>query len=147
MSTILNKTGKIIKQKTEIISHNPFVKSGMDFFGDIALLTLFALRFFKEVFPDFIGPSKIQMLSKAGAIKPPFWTTLFMSGGRKDKISKGDIAGLFFKQGNLSKDQLGVIELKQDCAFVAVPSSIADTLVDQLNNVRLKKKKVRVFVV
>ncbi len=87
------------------------------------------------------------MLSKAGEIKPPFWTTLFISGGRKDKISKGDIAGVFFKQGNISKDQLGVIELKQDCAFVAVPVSIADDLVAKLNNVRLKKKKVRVFLV
>ena len=72
--------------------------------------------------------------------------TLFISGGRKDKISKGDIAGLFFKQGKLSKDQLGTIELKQDCAFVAVPKSISEALVDSLNNSRLKKKKVRVII-
>ena len=109
--------------------------------------TAYLIKGDKEVFPDFIGPSKIQTLSKAGDIKPPYWTTLFISGGRKDKISKGDIAGLFFKQGQLNKDQLGVIELKQDCAFVAVPLTIAPALVDQLNNVRLKKKKVRVFLV
>jgi hypothetical protein len=109
--------------------------------------TAYLIKGNNEVFPDFIGPSKIQTLSKAGDIKPPYWTTLFISGGRKDKISKGDIAGLFFKQGQLNKDQLGVIELKQDCAFVAVPLTIAPALVDQLNNVRLKKKKVRVFLV
>ena len=39
---------------------------------------------------------------------------------------------------------MGVIELKQDCAFVAVPKSIADALVVKLNNAKLKKKKVRV---
>ena len=70
--------------------------------------------------------------------------TLFISGGRKDKISKGDIAGLFIKQGRLDKTELGVIELKQDCAFVAVPTSKSNQLIKQLNNSRLKKKKVRI---
>ena len=109
--------------------------------------TAYLIKGEKEVLPEFIEKSKIQMLNKSGEIKPPFWTTLFISGGRKDKISKGDIAGLFFKQGKITKDQLGIIELKQDCAFVAVPVSIADDLVQKLNNVRLKKKKVRVYAV
>lgn len=72
------------------------------------------------------------------------WETLFISGGRKDKISKGDIAGLFFRQGNLKKDELGLIELKQDCAFVAVAASRTKFLIKELNNLRLKNKKVRV---
>lgn len=106
--------------------------------------TAYLIQGAKEVFPEFIEKSKIQILSKENSIKDPFWTTLFISGGRKDKISKGDIAGLFFKQGKITKDQLGIIELKQDCAFVAVPQSIANELVEGLNNTRLKKKKVRV---
>ncbi|MCL4152008.1 UNVERIFIED_CONTAM: hypothetical protein GTU68_011600 [Idotea baltica] len=97
-----------------------------------------------EKFPDFIGKAPLEKLTNTGERKAPFWTTLFISGGRKDKISKGDIAGLFFKQGAINKDQLGIIELKPDCAFVAVPETIADALVDKLNNSRLKKKKVRV---
>ncbi|QCX38951.1 DEAD/DEAH box helicase [Aureibaculum algae] len=98
-----------------------------------------------EVFPDFVGKAPIEKLTNTGERKAQFWTTLFISGGRKDKISKGDIAGLFFKQGEINKDQLGIIELKPDCAFVAVPASIATQLCDKLNNTRLKKKKVRVF--
>ena len=72
------------------------------------------------------------------------YKTLYISGGRKDKISKGDIAGLFFKQGNLEKDELGVIELKQDCAFVAVPYEKAFELINTLNNSKIKKRKVRI---
>ena len=75
------------------------------------------------------------------------WTTLIVSGGRKDKISKGDIAGLFFKQGGLEKDQLGNIELKQDCAFVAVQTSSVNQLIQKIDNVRLKTKKVRIRIV
>lgn len=106
----------------------------------------YVLQYENRNLPDFIKNSEVANISKKALRKPQFWETLFISGGRKDKISKGDIAGLFFKQGNITKDQLGVIELKQDCTFVAVPLSIADTLVEKLNNTRLKKKKVRVTV-
>ncbi|WP_109853166.1 DEAD/DEAH box helicase [Aquimarina sp. AU58] len=106
--------------------------------------TAYVLKWEKENLPDFIENSEIETITKHSIRKPQYWQTLFISGGRKDKISKGDIAGLFFKQGKINKDQLGVIELKQDCTFVAVPVSIADELVAALNNSRLKKKKIRV---
>ena len=106
--------------------------------------TAYVLKWKEERLPEFIGTPPIEDISKQSLRKPVFWETLFISGGRKDKISKGDIAGMFFKLGKLTKDQLGIIELKQDCAFVAVPVTIADLLVENLNNTRLKKKKVRV---
>ncbi|MDB4655435.1 DEAD/DEAH box helicase [Flavobacteriales bacterium] len=106
--------------------------------------TAYVLKWDKETLPVFIrGAEPITLTpNKQGLVKE--WETLYISGGRKDKISKGDIAGLFFKQGSLNKDELGIIELKQDCAFVAVPYKKANTLVKQLNNSRLKKKKVRI---
>ena len=69
---------------------------------------------------------------------------LYVSGGRKDKISKGDLAGLFFKQGGLARNELGVIELLSDCTFVAVPRKKAEALVALLNNSKVKKRKVRI---
>ncbi|MBW2960750.1 DEAD/DEAH box helicase [Mesonia aestuariivivens] len=108
--------------------------------------TAYILQGKDELLPEFIKGTKTISIAKKAVSKPQYWETLFISGGRKDKISKGDIAGLFFKQGGLDKDQLGVIELKQDCTFVAVPLSIADSLVEKLNNSRLKKKKVRISV-
>ena len=108
--------------------------------------TAYVLKWEKELLPEFIKNVKGINISKKATFKPQFWSTIFISGGRKDKISKGDIAGLFFKKGSLNKDQLGTIELKQDCAFVAIPMSIANELVKKLNNSRLKKKKVRVTV-
>lgn len=109
--------------------------------------TAYILKWEEENLPDFIKNVPVAKISKTGTRKPPYWTTLFISGGRKDKISKGDIAGLFFKQGKISKDQLGVIELKQDCTFVSVPADIAPRLVEELSNTRLKKKKVRISII
>jgi superfamily II DNA/RNA helicase len=108
--------------------------------------TAYILKWQDEKLPDFIKDVKGVGIAKKAPHKPQYWETLFISGGRKDKISKGDIAGLFFKQGGLTKDQLGTIELKQDCAFVAVPLTVANELVSKLNNSRLKKKKVRITI-
>jgi len=108
--------------------------------------TAYILKWKKENLPEFIKNTQSADISMKAPLKPQYWETLFLSGGRKDKISKGDIAGMFFKQGNINKDQLGSIELKQDCAFVAVPVAIASQLVEKLNNTRLKKKKIRITV-
>jgi hypothetical protein len=47
----------------------------------------------------------------------------------------------------LGKDELGVIELKQDCAFVAVKKSKINQLLTFVDNTKLKTKKVRVYEV
>ena len=58
--------------------------------------TAYVLKWEKELLPEFIKNVKGINISKKATFKPQFWSTLFISGGRKDKISKGDIAGLFF---------------------------------------------------
>lgn len=99
----------------------------------------------EEKIPNFIEAdyTSIQEIDNTNTDTIEF-QTLFVSGGRKDKISKGDIAGLFMKEGKLQKEDIGVIELKSDCAFVAINAAKAKNLVKTLDNSRLKKKKVRI---
>lgn len=106
--------------------------------------TAFMILSKNQSLPEFAEGAKREELENSGSPKNSHWTTLYITGGRRDKISKGDIAGLFLKQGQLAKDELGVIELQQDCAYVAVPKSQATTLINKLNNSRLKTKKVRI---
>lgn len=108
--------------------------------------TAYILKGNTEELPDFIKSTKAINITKKAIVTASLWETLFISGGRKDKISKGDIAGLFIKQGGLTQEELGTIELKQDCAFVAVPLKKAKQLVITLNNTKLKKKKVRITI-
>lgn len=108
--------------------------------------TAYVLHNKKYALPDYIEESEpLEYTERLKVAKEQQWETLFISGGRKDKISKGDIAGLFFKQGNLEKNELGEIELKQDCAFVAVPFKKAYQLCQELNNTKIKKRKVRIY--
>lgn len=107
--------------------------------------TAYVMKWAEESLPDFIPDAEIEEINDDAHLPAkPKWTTLFLSGGRKDKISKGDIAGFFIKQGGLENSQLGLIELKQDCAFVAVPKKQAKSLITRLNNTHLKKRKLRI---
>jgi superfamily II DNA/RNA helicase len=109
--------------------------------------TAYVLKWISEALPEFIKNAPPVALKDASAPAFPIWETLYITGGRRDKISKGDIAGLFFKQGNLLKDQLGIIEIKQDCSYVAVHASVAEKVIEAVNNGKLKTKKVRVSLV
>lgn len=97
-----------------------------------------------EKLPDFIENIETEKLNPTRIISPSEWTTLFISAGRKDKLSKGDIAGAFMKNAGLSSDDVGAIEIKQDCSFVAISKKKAKSSISALNNSRIKKKKVKV---
>lgn len=109
--------------------------------------TAYVLKGMNENLPDFIENAEIEKIEKAEIPSPSIWKTIYISGGRKDKISKGDIAGLFMKQGQLGNDQIGTIEIKTDCAFVAVQAPEVTRLIRLVDNSRLKSKKVRVTVI
>ncbi len=95
----------------------------------------------------YLRPMQTEILNSNRLPFPPSWKTLFISGGRQDKISKGDLAGFFMKQGKLSSDQLGVIELKKDCSFVAVQQCDINELIERTNAHKIKKKKVKVVII
>ncbi|HBL71577.1 MAG TPA: helicase [Bacteroidales bacterium] len=105
--------------------------------------TAYILKWVNEELPEYIGETEMESIVDAPTPKAPTWKTLYITGGRRDKISKGDIAGLFLKQGGLSNEQLGIIEIKQDCSYVAVPASKTNEQINTLTNSKLKTKKVR----
>ena len=95
--------------------------------------------------PDFLSniPHEKLLVKQQSKIVEE-WETLFISGGRKDKISKGDIAGFFIKKGKIDMKNVGKIEIKHDCSFVAISHKKIDQLIFDLNNQRIKKKKIRI---
>ncbi len=112
----------------------------------------YILHYKGEELPDYIqeiAPEELHLDDKQKEKQPSSikWKTLYITGGRRDKISKGDVAGFFFKQGQIKKEQLGVIEIKQDSTYVGVHADIAEKLIGKINNERLKTKKVRVSLI
>ncbi|TDB68060.1 DEAD/DEAH box helicase [Arundinibacter roseus] len=76
----------------------------------------------------------------------PEWETLYFSAGKKDKISKGDIAGLLMKKGELTKDEVGLIEIKDVGSFAAVKRSKIERVVARISQEKLKGQRIKTAI-
>ncbi len=74
------------------------------------------------------------------------WSTLHLSVGKKDKVNKIDIVGFLSQRGELKKDDIGLIEVKDFYAFVAVRRSKAGETLRLVQNEKIKNKKVKIGV-
>ncbi len=66
--------------------------------------TAYVLKWEEEDLPVFIQNTENEEILDAATPKPSEWRTLHISGGRRDKISKGDI--IFFEEGPSGTHQL-----------------------------------------
>lgn len=70
--------------------------------------------------------------------------TLYFNAGKKEKISKGDIAGFLIQKGGLTKDEVGKIMVWDHSAIAAVPRAKIGKVVEAVAPYRLKNTKVRI---
>ena len=75
--------------------------------------------------------------------KPEF-ITLYISGGRKDKIRKGDILGALTKTANIDGKYIGQIDIAERSSYVAVSFAEARNAASRLNQNKIKGKKFKV---
>ena len=77
--------------------------------------------------------------------RTPF-LTIYISAGKKDKVNKVDIVGFLIKKGELEKDDIGLIEVKDTTSYVAVNRQKVVALLKKLDNQRLKNKKLKIEI-
>ena len=78
--------------------------------------------------------------------KPPEYKTVYISGGKKNKLNKIDIVGFFGQVGGLDKSEIGIIEVKDFISFVAVKSSKVSNLLTAIRDKKMKGKKYKIEV-
>jgi superfamily II DNA/RNA helicase len=101
-----------------------------------------------EALPEYIDKSieEIKVSAKLKLPPPPAFACLYISAGKKDKISKGDIVGLLTKKGGLQSDDIGLITSLDFSSYVSVKRSLVDKLLTNIKNEKLKKVKVKIEV-
>ena len=77
--------------------------------------------------------------------KTPF-QTIYISAGKKDKVNKVDIVGYLIKKGELSKEDVGIIEVKDTTSYVAVARNKVKDVLKKLANEKLKGKKIKMEI-
>jgi len=70
--------------------------------------------------------------------------TLYFNAGKKEKISRGDIAGYLMQRGGLGRDEVGKIVVYDHWAIAAVPRAKVAEVLDAITPHKLKNTRVRV---
>ena len=101
-----------------------------------------------EKLPSYIPADTEQIHLPEQAILPekPKWTTLFIAAGKKDKVNKVDIVGFLSQKGDLKKEDIGLIDVKDFFSFAAIRKSKASHTLQLIKDQKIKNKKVRIDV-
>ena len=78
--------------------------------------------------------------------KPPEYQTVYISGGKKNKLNKIDIVGFFSQKGKLEKGDLGIIEVKDFISFAAVKFNKVAVLLQNIKDEKMKGKKFKIEI-
>jgi superfamily II DNA/RNA helicase len=110
--------------------------------------TVYLLLHTSETLPEYVQdiPEEKELLATYPLPPKSKWETLFINGGRKDKISKVDIVGFLHHQAQLKKDQVGIVIVKDHSSFVAVHRAVIREMLPKVKNARIKGVKYTVAV-
>ena len=99
----------------------------------------------EETIPEYITREPDEFFLSEVAKKPvrSEWVTLTINRGKRDKLSKKDVVGFLFQKGGLEKDDLGIVEIKESCAFAAVKRTKLSGLLGRIRNEKIKNMKAK----
>ncbi|MGN6566535.1 MAG: DEAD/DEAH box helicase [Flavipsychrobacter sp.] len=102
----------------------------------------------EEALPAYIDAAvtEIELPEEIVIPEKPKWITLFIAAGKKDKVNKVDIVGFLTNKGNLKKEDIGLIDVKDFFSFVAIRKVKATETIERVKTEKIKGKKVKIEV-
>lgn len=100
----------------------------------------------EETLPAYISeePETFSLREQTPKPSQPEFVTLYIGKGKKDKINKIDIVGFLSKKGNLGKEEIGRIDVKDHYAFVAIARKKVKQTLNLIRNEKIKGVKTRI---
>ena len=126
----------------EIFTHRNGRTARWDADGSVYLLT-----FENKELPDFVPDNMAEYaLPKHDVLPPsPQWAILYVGKGKRDKLSRGDLAGFFMKKGGLRADEVGMIIVFPDYSYVAVKMNRMREVLKKVAGEKIKGVKTLVM--
>ena len=99
-----------------------------------------------ETLPAYVSeePEIFELPEQTPKPSQPEFVTLYIGKGKKDKINKIDIVGFLSKKGNLGKEEIGRIDVKDHYAFAAVSRKKVKQTLQLIRNEKIKGVKTRI---
>ena len=89
---------------------------------------------------------KLTVFETTKLPRPPQFQTIYISGGKKNKLNKFDIVGFFSQKGKLEKGDSGLIEVKDFISFAAVKYGKVNDFLKNIRDEKMKGKKYKIEV-
>lgn len=98
--------------------------------------------------PDYLTEAvpELQLSEDCPLPDAPIWKTIYIGGGKKDKINKIDVVGFLSKIGQLKQDDIGLITVLDHSCLVAVKAKKANQVIAQIRDQKIKGKKVKMGI-
>jgi hypothetical protein len=97
----------------------------------------------EETVPVYIKDELNEIKLTDNRVLPPKpqWGTIYIGKGKKDKLNKIDIVGFLIQKGNLKKEEIGLIEVKDFFSYAAVKRTKIAELLRTIRDEKIKNKK------
>jgi superfamily II DNA/RNA helicase len=101
-----------------------------------------------ENLPEYMATTikTIEVAPHTGSTTLPPNMCIYISAGKKQKISKGDIVGWLIQKGGINNQEIGQITIQDFASYVCIKRQSVKNILSKLNSEKLKKQKVRVDV-
>ncbi|MGL4851446.1 MAG: DEAD/DEAH box helicase [Phocaeicola sp.] len=97
----------------------------------------------EEQLPEYVTETVEDFIFPETTPKPllPNYVTWYIGKGKKEKVNKIDIVGFLSKKGQLGKEDIGRIDVKEHYAFVAVSRKKSKQALSLVRNEKIKGLK------
>ena len=97
----------------------------------------------EEKLPHYISEDMETVVLPENPPRPPkaLWATIYIGKGKKEKLSRIDIAGFLYKKGNLNREDVGTIDVKEHYSFVAIHRAKVKQLLNLIQGEKIKGMK------
>jgi len=110
--------------------------------------TAYLLMHREESMPQYIRQDlePLEIPSNQKPPRPALFTTIYINGGKKDKLNKVDIVGFLTQKGRLQKDDIGLIVVKDFNSFVAVKKAKVNPMLALVKDEKIKGTKYKIVI-
>lgn len=108
-------------------------------------------RSFLIVGPEEMAPQYDEVEFADYSAEPPYpapakpeWAMLYIGRGKRDKLSKGDVVGFLCKTGGIKGTDIGMIEIRERYAHVAVRTGVVRQVLHNIAGEKIKKMSTKI---
>lgn len=103
---------------------------------------LAAIEDYFEVKNEYLNLADLKESEKFDLVPP--MKTIYINGGKKDKIRKGDILGALINEAKITANDIGNISVLDKQSYVAIKKEFVGTVIDSFVDGKIKGRKYKV---